>query len=82
MSTNTIRALPIAHTVHRNGYSGPAWELPATAEAYERMVEQVSKAIWRDSVFSDNTALRNAYRPAARAALRAIGITPPKKGQP
>jgi len=59
--------------------------LPATAEAYEQMVEQAAVAIaeyrnWKGAFYTDVPInVRETYRGDARAALRAIGITPPKK---
>lgn len=58
---------------------GEAWQLPADAESYERMVEQVSRALCRSDNFRPNWA--TSYNDAARAALRAIGITPPRTGK-
>ena len=69
----------------------PVFVLPADAESYERMVEQMAQSLWdslEDSV-SDVLTPRKwrgracrqdeiSYRlTAARAALRAIGIKPP-----
>ena len=55
--------------------------LPATAEAYEQMVEQMDSAI----TSAMNKWLAGggpkACQDAPRAALRAIGITPLKKGR-
>jgi len=50
--------------------------LPADAKSYERMVEQVGDVLWRDG-WADSSEEYNAL---ARTALRAIGITAPKKG--
>jgi len=51
------------------------WVLPATSEAYEQMVEQMAKAA---RAYDIN---KIGHDVMTRAALRAIGITPPKKGQ-
>lgn len=45
------------------------WQLPATAEAYEQMVEQMAQAM----------LCGIGYEPMVRRALRAIGIKPIKK---
>ena len=74
MSKKRIRALLIAYTVHRNGYSGQAWELPATAEAYERMLEQGCDAL-RHRPFG------TTYEQDVKAIAAAWGITSPKKGR-
>jgi len=61
------------------------WGLPATAEAYERMVEQMARSLCYPTALlwpHLGEPQRNEQRNKARAALRAIGITPPKKGQP
>lgn len=59
------------------------WALPTDAEGYERMVEQMAKAmharIAKDSTAKNHYCGRN-YEDA-RAALRALGITAPKKGR-
>lgn len=62
---------------------GPALMLPATSEAYDAMVEQMSKEIaciksafvWKALFDSE----KYRYRQDAHAALRAIGITRPKE---
>lgn len=61
------------------------WILPADAESYERMVEQVRRKIClAHRVFPKATiGWTNGleYKSDARAALRAIGITAPKHGK-
>jgi hypothetical protein len=60
------------------------WTLPADAESYERMVEQMARAIYPTLVPIPYISWANDkqwLRHVARAALRAIGITPPKKGR-
>ena len=52
--------------------------LPADAESYDRMVEQVAKACARDHWRKDSYC-DDAFRADARLSLRAIGIVPPKK---
>lgn len=59
-------------------WSGEAWQLPAEADSYERMVEQTAAGImrcWKGAV------MHEIWRTEARAALRAIGITAPKRGK-
>lgn len=67
------------------GAEGASWVLPADAESYERMVEQVRRKIClAHRVFPKATiGWTNGleYKSDARAALRAIGITAPKKGR-
>lgn len=58
----------------------PEWVLPADAESYEQMVEQMAKAPYHDytwTVLSDRE--KGEYRHAVRVQLRAIGIRQPKK---
>jgi hypothetical protein len=68
---------------------GEAWQLPADAESYERMVEQMAREIHKNCRRYEphlrtwkNTweQVRAAYRLDAKSALKAIGITQPKKG--
>jgi len=61
-------------------WTGEAWQLPADAESYEQMVEQMAKAPYHDytwTVLSDRE--KGEYRHAVRVQLRAIGIRQPKK---
>ena len=68
------------------------WILPADAASYEQMVEQMAKDLahlaypkiamirkdwWCRGI---TNATKNQWRTRSRAALRAIGITEPKKG--
>lgn len=73
------------HSLFSDKPGTPAYILPATADAYEQMVEQVATTLihvkpeTRPAIHAE---IQEQYRVGARAALRAIGITPPKKGQP
>ena len=60
------------------------WALPADADSYERMVEQVAGDIAEVSLCKWSMLLaaeKQDFLRDARAALRAIGITAPKKGK-
>lgn len=54
------------------GFYEERWSLPADAESYERMVEQIAKVFACES--DDGTG-------NAMDSLRAIGITAPKRGK-
>lgn len=59
----------------------PYYVIPATVEAYEQMLQQMHDAYsHRPPGNNPNLGLPSENR--MRAALRAIGIKPPKKGQP
>jgi len=60
---------------------GATWVLPADAESYERMLEQVAKAEsdYALSTCGDGQDWNEAE--CARHILRAIGITAPKRGK-
>lgn len=62
------------------------WVLPATADTYEQMVEQMAHGVRVDEEYLWSKTpewQRDIYRNTARAALRAIGsINQPKKGRP
>lgn len=89
MKAPKVRAflVKVAHNNH--------WALPADAESYERMVEQVAHAIdpkakelcehFERRMLMGSSEPWYDYRKEAdgkaRAALRAIGITPPKRGK-
>jgi hypothetical protein len=57
-------------------FTRPVHVIPAYAESYERMVEQMARAMAPNSW--DRLAQRPFLRNDARAALAAIGITKPK----
>jgi len=62
----------------------PRWMLPATPEAYRRMVEQVATTLWSEgnpahSWFTFGKPWQDGYRQRARAVLRTLGITCPKQ---
>lgn len=66
--------------LHLGGFYKGAWFiLPADAESYERMVEQMGNAGAKAETGSDLTG--PLYFALFRVGLRAIGITPPKKGR-
>lgn len=81
MSTKRIRAIPAYKFSDEELYgkvpSGRCGQkfyvLPATAEAYEQMVEQMAKAL--------SAKWTGTYTGDVGVVLRAIGITPPKKGR-
>lgn len=58
---------------------GLVYLLPADAESYERMVEQMDVVI--EKAINRWLAGYGGQDDLPRAALRAIGITPPKKGR-
>lgn len=62
----------------------PTWELPRTPEAYDAIVESMAKAIYATMCRVPVSSVvrlpeRGNYTKEARAALRAIGITRPRK---
>lgn len=74
MSKKRIRAVRFgSHTL------GWRWELPADADSYERMVNQIAQSMSPGS-WDMHGESHDYLRQDARDALRAIGITPPKKG--
>ncbi len=75
MKTKRIKA----ERVLRSYEPFDAYILPADADSYERMVEQVKRSVWPHKNLADD--VHEAFRKVARAALRAIGITAPKKGR-
>lgn len=84
MKTKQIKAELVRSATHE---LLDRWELPADAASYERMVEQMARAQWRRLRVRPCATwrfaaecVRDAYRRDTRAALRAIGITAPKKG--
>lgn len=81
MKTKRIKAL-----LHLGGFYKGAWFiLPADAESYERMVEQMAKAAMKHFAHKNGakryTAPTESTRGYARAELRAIGIVPPRTGK-
>ena len=64
-------------------FTRPVYVLPATAEAYEQMVEQMAKALRKaDLLYEEWDAPTSLYyKSLSHAALHAIGIKPPKKGR-
>ena len=71
MKTSTKRPKRIKAVLFGSHSYGWKWDLPADAESYERMVEQMASTIRRNwTGYADKDV---------RLALRAIGITP-KKG--
>lgn len=83
MKTKRIKAVTaMGWNIAHPKLDGPTmyYILPADAESYERMVEQMAKAPYHDytwTVLSDRE--KGEYRHAVRVQLRAIGITQPKK---
>lgn len=71
MSKKRIKAERVMHSLFSDKPGTPAYILPATATAYEQMVEQMAQAM----------LCGIGYEPMVRRALRAIGITAPKKGR-
>ncbi len=80
MKTKRIKAYKtLAHDFNGTVYG---YYLPADAESYERMVEQMARAIAESWSYNWKWLLdaeRNDYYNAARAALTAIGIKNNKK---
>lgn len=83
MKTKRIKATLFKAVLNEAGGDGVEalrheWTLPADAESYERMVEQVKCSVWPHKNLADD--VHEAFRKVARDALKSIGITPPKKG--
>lgn len=86
MSKKRIRAVVITGAF-APADMGPQYVLPATADAYEQMVEQGAIALNTKSSLGQSwlglrECSRKYFRDESSVVLRAIGITPPKKGQP
>ena len=64
-----------------NANGAPWWFIPRTRAAYNSLVEQIVKAIFRadDEPHWNRANLYSYYEKHAVAALRAIGITRPKE---
>ncbi len=76
MKTKRIKATISPYSILASSGRQSFWQLPADAESYERMVEQMADKIW------DSSSICTRYEQCtyfARAALRAIGITNPTK---
>jgi hypothetical protein len=88
MKTKRIKAATVmGWNIAHPKLDGPTMHyiLPADAESYERMVEQMAAAIFRDLLPCTSTSWAAAQdgdkawmRHASRAALKAIGITNPR----
>ncbi len=61
---------------------GEHWELPADAESYAKLAQQVDEAIERGiNRWLAGTAGPDGCRRLPHEVLRAVGITQPKKGR-
>lgn len=79
MSKPKAKRIKATHAQDQAWWLGDHYILPADAESYERMVEQVKRSVWPHKNLADD--VHEAFRKVARDVLKSIGITAPKRGK-